>query len=297
MRFVVEILFRSRAFLLFLALQSLSLFFLFRSYTYQKVIMLGWVQEKSFFMQQTRQKYADYVHLNQENETLKNENAALLNASGNFSYKNDAFALLSHKDTVQTINADSSAYRRIQWFQYTPAEVTYNNLKSTNNYILIDKGRKHGIAPDMGLMAANGIIGTVVDVSDDFSLALSVLNTASKISVRLKKNQYNGTMTWNGKWYKTVQVEDIPKHANVQNGDTIVSNKVSQIFPENIPIGVVKDVYPSKDGDYFIADVDLFADFDALRHVYVIKNLKKGQVDTLFLKHEIATPYNRVKNK
>ncbi len=69
-----------------------------------------------------------------------------------------------------------------------------------------------------------------------------------------------------------MELEDIPKSANISIGDTIISGGMSSIFPRNIPIGVISDFNLPESTNYFNISVKLFEDFGSLRNVYIVKN-------------------------
>ncbi|HRB41031.1 MAG TPA: rod shape-determining protein MreC, partial [Bacteroidia bacterium] len=60
----------------------------------------------------------------------------------------------------------------------------------------LNKGSDAGIAPEMGVITGHGIIGIIKNVSAHYSTVTSFLHTQSKVSVRFKNNNYNGSMVW-----------------------------------------------------------------------------------------------------
>ncbi len=163
--------------------------------------------------------------------------------------------------------------------KYISSSVIKNSYNKNNNYIIIDKGRRHGVEPCMGVISNKGVLGIVKDVSDNFCSVLSILNTYSKIDAKLKKNHFSGTILRITNDFKNVWLEDIPIHANLNIGDTIVTGGNSLIFPENIGIGTISDY--SKDIDTYKIKVALSSDFTNIRYVYIIKNNLKKEFDNL----------------
>ena len=58
-------------------------------------------------------------------------------------------------------------------------------------------------------------------------------------------------MYWNGINHQIMELEDIPKSANISIGDTIISGGMSSIFPRNIPIGVISDFELPESTNYY----------------------------------------------
>ena len=48
------------------------------------------------------------------------------------------------------------------------------------------------------LSGPDGIVGTIVGISRNFSIAMSVLNLDFRLSARFRKNSYFGSLSWDG---------------------------------------------------------------------------------------------------
>jgi rod shape-determining protein MreC len=73
----------------------------------------------------------------------------------------------------------------------------------------------------------------------------------------------------------------VPKLATLKKGDTIVTGAQSAIFPENIPIGKIEQIFAEKTSNKFVINVRLFNDMTSLGYVYVIENKKKKEKEAL----------------
>ncbi|MEC7876818.1 MAG: rod shape-determining protein MreC, partial [Bacteroidota bacterium] len=157
-------------------------------------------------------------------------------------------------------------------FKYIPSKVISNSIKFSKNFITIDKGKFQNIEVDDGIITSQGIVGVINKVSDRFATAISILNSQIKINAVLKKSEHFGSLYWKGNNHQIMELEDIPKSANISIGDTIISGGMSSIFPRNIPIGVISDFNLPESTNYFNISVKLFEDFGSLRNVYIVKN-------------------------
>ena len=106
----------------------------------------------------------------------------------------------------------------------------------------LDKGIEDGLEKSMGLIDDKGIVGIIKRVGNNYSSAYSILNTDIKISARLKRNQYFGTLTWPANDLRVMELRSIPKHADIRLGDTVTTTSYSTIFPPDVPIGIVDNV-------------------------------------------------------
>ncbi|BAV94020.1 rod shape-determining protein MreC [Ichthyobacterium seriolicida] len=135
----------------------------------------------------------------------------------------------------------------------------------------------------MGVVTQEGVVGIINAVSKNYSRVMSILNRDIKISSGVSSNNFFGITTWNGNDYKTAQIDDIPKEASVNIGDTISTNGFSFIFPKNIPIGIIMDYSLNKKTGLYEIQISLSNDFRRIKYVYVIKNNLKEEIEKLKL--------------
>ena len=94
----------------------------------------------------------------------------------------------------------------------------------------------------MALIGPNGVVGTVVSVSENFSTVMPIINKKSALSVKLEKNNYFGSLTWDGNSPSEAILTEIPSYISLHKGDKVITTGFSLIFPEGIPVGIVKDL-------------------------------------------------------
>jgi rod shape-determining protein MreC len=167
-------------------------------------------------------------------------------------------------------------------FRYIGAKVISNSIGRQKNYIMLDKGKEHGIEPYMGVFTSDGVVGTVVEVSDQYALVMSLLHLLNKTSARIKKNNHIGSVSWGGADYRYGLLSDVPAHVELQPGDTIITSGNSLIFPEGLVIGLVSAPADFDQRSKFKrAPIRFSVDFNKLNHVYIIVNLMKEEQENL----------------
>ncbi len=139
--------------------------------------------------------------------------------------------------------------------------------------VALDKIREK----DFGVIGSKGVVGVVATVSKHYSLVVSLLNKRIALSARLKKNNFFGTLKWNGEDYRYANLTEIPNHIQIGIGDTVVSSGFSAIFPENINLGVISDINNNKSNNFYDLKVQLLTDFKSIKNVYFIKNQQKNE--------------------
>lgn len=269
MRNLLRLIIRNHAFLLFLLLETISLVLIFNYNSFQRASFLTSSNAMAARWYKLYSSVDHYFGLAKENEYLAVENARLNSL------------LSSYRHTIaDSISLDSSL--AVQ-FRFIPARVINNSVNKQQNYLTLNKGRKDGIKRDMGIVSSTGIVGVVVSVSDSYSMGLSILNPRWSVSAKLKKNNYFGSVSWDGKSYRKVQLNEIPFHVDVAVGDTVVTSGYSSVFPEGILIGTV-DSYRLPPGEnYYVIEVSLATDLKALSHVAVIENTRSEELHLLNL--------------
>ena len=110
---------------------------------------------------------------------------------------------------------------------------------------------------------------------------MSILNTNSRVNVKLKKTNYFGILSWDGKSPEIAQLKDIQDLVKLAVGDTIVTSGYSSTFPPNIPVGSIILIALNETEDLYIIEVKLFNDMKNLEHVYIIKNTDINELRSL----------------
>ncbi len=207
-----------------------------------------------------------YLNLKIKNEQLLNQNTDLLNKT-----------ISNYISNIKVFdNKHDSIYS--QQYRYISGRIIQNYVYNKHNYLTIDKGIKNGVTPESGVACPSGIVGIVSKSSDNFSNVISLLNIDLSISAKIKKNNYFGSLNWNGEDIKFAKLKEIPFHVNLEIGDTIITSGYSLIFPENILIGTISSFDKVKGGDFYDITVELSTNFNSINNIYVINNLKKTEI-------------------
>ena len=269
MRNLLRFIINFRGAFLFILLQLLSFFFLFRSNSYHNAVYFHSAQEWIGELYNWRSTVTEYLELRERNERLQKENEKLRDRL--LRYKESPSFRIYQK-------GDSSSLQRYEVFR---AHVINSTLHRRNNHLTIDRGRENGIRSDMGVVGPNGIVGVVRNVSEHFATVLPVLNSNFIASVKLARTNDIGLLEWNGSDPTQAQMVDVAQHVKVRKGDTVVTRGASAIFPEGIPVGSIESVETDPSKNYHRIEVKLSTDFSKLYHVYVIGDRLKEEKEAL----------------
>jgi rod shape-determining protein MreC len=277
MQHLLEFLRKYHYLLLFIALEILSLTLLVRFNNFQGNV---WLSGANTAVASVNRWYLDvwsYLNLQSANQSLTSYNTLL-------QLENDRL-----REALLTLQADSArkasaVLRNLVDYETLPAKVISNSKGGSNSYIVIDRGQRHGVRGDMGVVSGNGVVGVVYLAGEEYSLVIPVMNNKSNISCRIQGQRYFGYLTWDGKDSRHAYVDDIPRHAHVEKGLTIETSGHSSVFPPGIFVGTIETVENSADGQSYKLGLLLGTDFANLRDVNVITTPYKAAVDSLFRK-------------
>ncbi len=214
----------------------------------------------------------EYFNLREENERLANENVVLRN-----SLKSNLYVL-----PLKVYKIRDTIYR--QQYSYISSKVVNSSVNKRRNYLTLNVGEDMGVKRDMGVVSSNGVVGIVTDVSGNFASVMSLLHKDLRVNCQLKRDGSFGPLVWDGEDYRHCNLTDIPTHARIRAGDTVMTSELSGIFPEGIMVGTVVSFERRKNEAFYTVRVKLNADLKKVNHVYVIKNKFKQERDSLELK-------------
>lgn len=256
---------------LFLFLETISMVLLFNYNNYQKVSFFNSSNRISGSINKSFKSVADYFRLSTVNEILARQNASLRNQVEQLKQQ------VAEKQLPFIVN-DSTGHAYLS----RPAKVINNSVSKQYNYITLDKGRKDGIRADQGIISSDGgVVGVVLSVSDSYSTVISLLNKRLNISAKLKRNNYFGSITWEGRDFRYVRLNEIPFHISLNVGDTVVTSGFSTYFPEGMMIGTIEDYKQTGGENFYVISVRLAADFKSLSFVEAIENKSRIEIEML----------------
>lgn len=265
MRSILAFLWKNNFIILFLVLELVSVSLVVKNNKYHNASFINSANSMTGGLLQWQNNFSGYVGLKEDNLALAQENMRL-----------HAQSVLSFaKYTKKEFVLNDTIYK--QQYTFLNAQVINNSIYKRNNYLTLNKGAAQGIAPEMGVVASNGIIGIVKDVSDNFCTVLSVLHKNSSISARLEGKVYFGSLIWNGKDFKYGTLKEIPSHVILTKGIKVVSSGHSAIFPQGIPIGTIVDYEVVPGDNSYTIKIKFAEDYSDLAHVYVVSNLMRSE--------------------
>ncbi|MGL4796725.1 MAG: rod shape-determining protein MreC [Paraclostridium sp.] len=147
---------------------------------------------------------------------------------------------------------------------------------------VIGAGKQQGVKKDSILVNGKGLVGIVYEVSQNYSKAISLLDTKSSVSFQLLKNpEYKGVISQNAQDNKNYKSEGLlegymfDSKYDVLPGDVIVTSGLG-LYPKSIPIGEIEKVIDDKNKGLKYVVVKPYVNFKNVNDVVVIepRNIK-----------------------
>ena len=264
MQRIIYFLIRNKNFILFLTLLSISISL---NFSYNEYNKSKFINSSNFIfssLYHTKFTISKYLNLELQNQLLLEENKNLKRILFNSETPTKSF------DSINSIG-----------FEVMTASVIKNSYSKTNNFITINKGYKHGIGIDNGVISSNGVVGIIDKTTTNYSRLISILNTNFLLNAKFKNSNYFGVLSWNGKNINKVQLKDVPKQAKIKIGDTIVTGGNSLIFPKGILIGYIQSFKLDNSENYLELEVNLSTDMTNIENLYLINNNNTTEINLL----------------
>lgn len=172
-----------------------------------------------------------YGDLEDENARLRQENAGLRAQS------------LKAADAEQERKAllDLQGLDFVGDIPTVPARVVNNSPSNYEETVEIDRGSNHGVAVDMPVVGAGGLVGRIVEVSAERSVVLLITDPNASVGVRLGSGEVGVAEGQAGR--SDLKVGHVPPGTQVTKGEVAVTSGLQQsIFPPSIPVGRVAKV-------------------------------------------------------
>lgn len=215
-----------------------------------------------------------YFNLHDINEDLNRRNAELQAQIVQMQERIDIMQEAGFTDTL-VLEDD------VRHFDFIVAHVINNSISRPFNYLTINKGSRDGIRPELGVIDQNGVVGIVSNVGPGSARVISLLNPHFRLSCKIKRSDYFGSLVWDGQSPEEALLEELPRHTVFNIGDTIVTSGYSAVFPAGLPVAVVLDDNTDKNQNFFSLRVKLLADFTTLGNVQVVVNSQADEIRAL----------------
>lgn len=107
-------------------------------------------------------------------------------------------------------------------------------------HVVLNRGRRDGVAVGYTVTGPGGVVGRVVAVSPSTSRVLMVSDPTSRIGGKVSRSRSMGVIR--GQSSNRGVMEFFDKFPDVKAGDVVVTSSYSRLFPKDIPIGRIESI-------------------------------------------------------
>jgi rod shape-determining protein MreC len=249
----------------FIALEVISIIMIVQNSVLQRYMIMGGIRTSQVFIWERSEGLREFFRLRSYNQALQEENAQLRSKLAQMQY------LEEFKEVTDTT---------MGLYRWIPASIIKNIPNKQHNYLILNRGAKDGVEPEMGVVTHKAIVGVVGAVSENYCYVISFHNKSQKASAMISGTNDFGLLTWDGTDGHTATLSHVPLSTTGAVGDTICTSGYSTIYPPDIPVGIVTDV-DAVSGMYKDMKVDMFQDVRSLKYVYIVQRHHQAEIDQL----------------
>jgi rod shape-determining protein MreC len=149
------------------------------------------------------------------------------------------------------------------------AEILSVDLHPFRQLITINKGKRQGVFDGQPLIAAQGIIGQVVEVFPMHSTALLISDPNHALLAESNRTNLRALLVGSGKT-DLVELKNVSSSADIRIGDLLHTSGLDGRYPPNYPIAEVTAI-SNKPGEAFLhVEARPLADLDTIREVLLL---------------------------
>jgi len=151
--------------------------------------------------------------------------------------------------------------------------------------ITIDVGSKSGVEKNMSVMTESGLVGHVTEVSATSSkvqLLITENNQMTNVAVSIQTDDgiVSGILSDYDEKSQELILEQVPKDAQISEGNTVTTSGLGGVSPEGLIIGEVTSASSDNFGLSQSVRVKPAADFKDIRTVLVVMTLNNSSSDS-----------------
>lgn len=161
-------------------------------------------------------------------------------------------------------------------YSLIPSKIISKLISSTKGNMIINRGISDSIEVGMPVINEKGLLGIVVNSSDNFSQVRTINNSNLKITGKIQRLNTDGIISWDG---RKMVMKNLPSTVDIRIGDRIVTSDFSTILPPAIPVGIISNVNSVYSGSLINVDVQPFVDISSVNDVFVLKLVLSKQID------------------
>ncbi len=201
--------------------------------------------------------------LKEENDNLKARNKDL---------EEQLRELEAMKSENTTLKEYLSLTEKYSDYKTIPANVINRDISNYSKTIVINIGSNDGVKEGMTVIAAEGLVGYVISVTNTTAKVQTVIDTSSATSCLLSTSRDNIVCKGTLNDERHLKAMYISANVTLSQGESVETSGIGGIYPKGIFVGNISKVENASDLSNRYAVVELAVNFEKLETVLVITN-------------------------
>ncbi len=178
--------------------------------------------------------------------------------------------ILQENAQLREIIGESARYSE---FEFVIGRVS---VSKTNTYVdnyTINKGSADGIKENMVVVATGGLAGRIVEVSEHYSVMMTILDSRSSVPAIVERTRDTGVVKGNsvdGEVQAQCTMTYLPFELKSMTGDIVKTSGADDVFPKGIHIGSIVEISTGDTTLGTTAKIMPDVDFEHLEYVLII---------------------------
>jgi rod shape-determining protein MreC len=209
------------------------------------------------------QHYIALGHVQTENERLQQENERLqhqLQAQSEIVFENER---------LRQMLGFQREHNDLQWIY---AEVIAIAPSPAFHSIRLNRGSLDGVVLGNAILSPQGVVGRVVGLTEHTAEVMLLVDNNSSLDVLIQRSRTRARIRGQGTREQfSLEIEYLPRTADVVPGDVLVSGGLSKTFPKGLIVGYVTHTTKPNFGLYQQGKARPAVHFTQLESVWILK--------------------------
>ena len=155
-------------------------------------------------------------------------------------------------------------------FEYRFAELIQVDLDPFSHKVLIDRGSLDEVTPGQAVIDGAGVMGQVEDVHLHYSSVRLISDPNHALPVQINRTGLRTVAFGSGETGK-LNLPNVPRQADVREGDLLVTSGLGERFPGGYPVALVSAIDREEGRTFVQVEAEPLAALDRGREVLLIR--------------------------
>lgn len=146
------------------------------------------------------------------------------------------------------------------------------DLNPYRQRIVLNSGTRQGVKVGQAVMDAGGILGQIIEITDNKATALLVTDADHAIPVQVARSGFRSIAFGTGE-PNSLLIPDIPQSADIRKGDVLVTSGMGGRFPAGFPVAIIETLNPNDTGLFMVGRAKPAARLDRGLEVLLVNEI------------------------